>query len=205
MEAQADLNTLTQEININALTAKNTIIFKLLEKLALETDAKVLEIGPDSTEHLPYLFQKAANISYSGIFEAESVTKEAFSTYQAEGNTIKLIKRTDNRIDFQDNFFDSCFTVNTIYFWPDPLQYLTEIYRTLKPKGTINLAFVEKNFGAHLPWTQLDFTFYEMDEVKLLFKQTGFVNIEIQEMAETITDKDGNELCRPFMVISGQK
>ncbi|TBO35961.1 class I SAM-dependent methyltransferase [Pedobacter kyonggii] len=205
MEEQEDLNTLTQDQKIDALPPKNTLIFKLLQDLPLKKEEKILEISPTDTEHLSYLFQKAKNISYSGTYFNESAIKEAFFTYEADGNAVELIKTTDNKLDFQDNFFDYCFTANTIYFWPDPLKYLAESYRVLKPEGRMNLAFVEKNFGGDLPWTQLDFTFYEIDEVKSFFKQSGFSNIEVKKMMETVMDQNGKEISKPFIMVSGQK
>ncbi|MDQ0964710.1 SAM-dependent methyltransferase [Flavobacterium sp. W4I14] len=205
MEEQEDLNTLTQDQKTDVLPPKNTLIFKLLQDLPLKTDEKVLEISPADTEHLSYLFQKAKNISYSSTYLTESATKEVFFTYKADGNAVEFIKTTDNKLDFQDNFFDYCFTVNTIYFWPDPLKYLAESYRVLKPGGKMNLAFVEKNFGGDLPWTQLDFTFYEIDEVKSFFKQSGFSNIQVKKMTETVMDQNGKEISKPFIIVSGQK
>ncbi|KRT14729.1 hypothetical protein ASU31_17650 [Pedobacter ginsenosidimutans] len=205
MEEQEDLNTLTQDQKIDVLPPKNTLIFKLIQDLPLKTNAKVLEISPAGTEHLSYLFQKAENISYSGTYSTDSTIKEAFFAYKASNNAIELIKTTDDKLDFQDNLFDYCFTANTIYFWPDPLKYLAESYRVLKPGGKMNLAFVEKNFGSGLPWTQLDFTFYEIDEVKSFFKKSGFSNIEVKKMMETIMDQNGKEISKPFIMVSGLK
>ena len=205
MEEQEDQNTLTLDKKINTLPPKNSLIFKLLQYLPLKKDANALEIGPANTEHLSYLFQKAENLSYTGTYSSETGIKEAFSIFETNGNPVDLIKITDNELDLPDNSFDCCFTANTIYLWPDPLKYLSESYRVLKPEGKMNLAFVEKNFGAGLPWTQLDFTFYEIDEVKSLFKQSGFANIEVKKLTETIIDQNGKEITKPFIMVSGQK
>jgi len=205
MEEQEDPNILTPDQKINARPPKNTLIFKLIQDLPLKTNARVLEITPAGTEHLSYLFQKGENISYFGTYSTESAITDAFSAYKADGNAIELIKTTDNKLNSKDNFFDCCFTENTIYFWPDPLTYLAESYRVLKPGGKMNLAFVEKNFGGDLPWTQLDFTFYEIDEVKSFFKKSGFSNIEVKKMMETIMDQNVKEISKPFIVVSGQK
>lgn len=205
MEKQEDPTTLTLSKKTDVLPPKNTLIFKLLQVLPLKPEEKVLEIGLMNTEHLAYLFEKAENISYSGTYHTEAGTDSAFSIDEADGNDIELIKTTDHQLDFEDNSFDYCFTANTIYFWPDPLKYLTESYRVLKSGGKMNLAFVEKNFGAHLPWTQLDFTFYEINEVKSLFKQSGFTNIEVKKLTETIIEQNGEEITKPFIMVSGQK
>ncbi|WP_431294590.1 class I SAM-dependent methyltransferase [Pedobacter sp. P26] len=199
MEEQEDQNTLTLDKKIDTLPPKNSLIFKLLQDLPLKNEAKVLEIG------LSNFLQKAENISYSGTYINEAAIKEAFSTDEADGNAIELIKKTDHQLDFEDNYFDYCFTANTIYFWPDPLKYLAESYRVLKSNGKMNLAFVEKNFGGDLPWTQLDFTFYEIDEVKSFFKQSGFAKIEVNKLTETVTDQSGKEVTKPFIMVSGQK
>lgn len=204
MEEQADLNILTQETKINVLPFKSTIIFRLLEILPLKTNAKTLEISPSGTEHLSYLFQKAENIAYFGAGNEPALIKPVLND-KIENKQIQFAKITDEKLDFQDAFFDCCFTVNTIYFWPDPLTYLSEIFRVLKPGGKIHLAFVEKKFGGHLPWTQLDFSFYVVDDVKSFFKQAGFTHIAVREMTETVEDKEGKETNRPFIVISGQK
>lgn len=205
MDEQEDQNTLTLTLKTNVLPLKNTLIFKLLQGLPLKKEENVLEIGPKDTEHLSYLFQKAINITYTGTYLAETGIKNTLSTYKANGNTVNFAKITENKLDLQDNSFDWCFTANTIYFWPDPLKYLSESYRVLKSGGKMNLAFVEKNFGAHLPWTQLDFTFYEIDEIKAFFKKSGFANIEVKEMTETIIDQNGKEITKPFIMVSGQK
>lgn len=205
MDEQEDQNTLTLKLKTDILPPKNTLIFKLLQGLPLKKEENVLEIGPKDTEHLSYLFQKARNINYTGTYLAETGIKKELSADKTNGNTVDFAKITDNEFDLQDNSFDWCVTANTIYFWPDPLKYLSESYRVLKSGGKMNLAFVEKNFGAHLPWTQLDFTFYETDEVKSLFKQSGFVNIEVKKMTETIIDQNGKEITKPFILVSGQK
>jgi len=177
---------LTQETLRPALLIKPTIVSKLLDELPLQSNMHVLEISPTDTEHLPYIFQKAENIHYFAAHDPETEPAGIFSDYTAD-------------------FFDCCYMVNHIYFWSDPLSYFSEIYRVLKPGGTMNLAFIEKRFGGHLPWTQLSFTFYDIDEVKSFFKGSGFLNITVKEMTETTTDQHGKEINRPFIFISGQK
>ncbi|MGX7835735.1 class I SAM-dependent methyltransferase, partial [Campylobacter fetus subsp. venerealis] len=54
-------------------------------------------------------------------------------------------------IPFKAASFDSVFTVNTIYFWADPTQMATELYRVLAPKGTAAITFAHKSFMEKLP------------------------------------------------------
>jgi len=38
-------------------------------------------------------------------------------------------------LDFEDNYFDIVFSTLCFHLWPNPIQYLNEIYRILKPGG----------------------------------------------------------------------
>jgi SAM-dependent methyltransferase len=108
-------------------------------------------------------------------------------------------------LDFESNFFDSCFTVNTIYLWEDPISHFREIYRVLRPGGSFTLVFKEKKFGGNLPWTQADFTFYDIHEVETFFRKSGFVNIAVEQISKEVFDKDGKEMLKHFVSIAGQK
>jgi SAM-dependent methyltransferase len=199
---------LAEEAKNNSSHPNNSIIFKLLHHLELKDDAKILEIGFDDTEHLAFLFQKANGINYYGASISDALLQQALSSeiLSTSEKWSQLSKvEADGRLGFDDDFFDCCFSANSLYFWNNPLQYFMEIYRVLKSGGKFDIAFVEKNFGADLPWTQVDFTFYEINQVKDFFHRSGFVDIEVKEITEEITDKNGREITRPFVMISGQK
>jgi ubiquinone/menaquinone biosynthesis C-methylase UbiE len=38
-------------------------------------------------------------------------------------------------LPFGDQQFDKIMTIHTVYFWPEPSQALSELYRVLKPDG----------------------------------------------------------------------
>ncbi|MGK0384018.1 MAG: SAM-dependent methyltransferase [Maribacter sp.] len=70
--------------------------------------------------------------------------------YKAERTNQKLI--LNNRINFSlfygikipstDSYFDKIFTVNTIYFWIKPSDFISEIHRVLKVKEILILTFI---------------------------------------------------------------
>lgn len=122
-----------------------------------------------------------------------------------EGHVQLIQDKKDANLGFENNFFDSCFTVNTIYFWDDPISHFQEIYRVLRPGGSFTLAFKEKKFGGDLPWTQADFTFYDINEVETFFRKSGFVNIEVKHIPEEILDKSNKEIITHFVSITGRK
>ncbi|MNR46903.1 hypothetical protein D3C85_1659330 [compost metagenome] len=75
----------------------------------------------------------------------------------------------------------------------------------LRPGGKLSLSFMEKKNGGELPWTQADFTFYDVKEVETFFREAGFVNIEVAQMTEEVTGQDGKGKIRPFINIVGKK
>lgn len=122
-----------------------------------------------------------------------------------EGHVQLIQDKKDANLGFENNFFDSCFTVNTIYFWEDPISHFQEIYRVLRPGGSFSLVFKEKKFGENMPWTRADFTFYDINEVETFFRKSGFVNIEVKHISEDILDKGGKDMVTPFVSIAGSK
>jgi SAM-dependent methyltransferase len=150
--------------------------------------AIVLEIGTENIQDLPHLFT-TVNENFGG---------EWHDKYFIQA-------RKDGRLDVSDSSFDYCFTENALYFWEEPISHLKEIYRVLKSGGMLRMAFIEKKYGGDLPWTQLDFTFYNPDEVKFFFIQAGFVDIKIKQMSIENKGVNGKMVKRPFTLISGYK
>lgn len=185
-----------------------TMISKTVDPLRLADHSLVLEIGFKSREYLPFLFQKVIGIGYYGNNISETVVLGALSAPALKinaGTAQFSLAKEDGTLAIGNDFFDGCFTVNTIYFWKDPVAHLKEIYRVLRPGGKLSLAFMEKKIGIDLPWTRSDFTFYDTNEVKMFFSKSGFVDVEVKQMTEEITGQNGKGIVRPFVNVVGRK
>lgn len=69
---------------------------------------------------------------------------------------------------------DAVLTVNTIYFWSDPITALKEIRRVLKPEGRLVLA-VGKAWAMRLsPITWFNFRLYSEKQLRGLLEKAGF-------------------------------
>ncbi len=66
------------------------------------------------------------------------------------------------------------YSLNTIYFWPDPNECLGKIYRILKPGGSMVLAFGDKDELEQRSFSPEIFRFYSVDEVKEMLIRIGF-------------------------------
>ena len=107
------------------------LIHKTIDNLILKPNQEILEIGHGKTNHLEYIFSKTGKLKYYGLDISELMNEEAKNV---NSELIKNKKATfklydGNNIPFQDSKFDRIFTVNTIYFWSNPEEFMNELYR----------------------------------------------------------------------------
>lgn len=174
-----------------------------INALDLQNNDTVLEIGHGNGGHIAQLLSQAENIHYFGadisatiIAEAEKINRDLIA-----GEKVHF-KLTDGIIlPFNENRFDKIFTVNTIYFWQNQREYLTEIKRTLKLNGTVVICFADKTFMQTLPFTPYGFKLYEVEGVKGLLENVGFTVVNILSKTEQIKSKTGEQVERKYHVV----
>lgn len=188
--------------------SNSNMIYKTVDRLQLYQNDAVLEIGFGSGRHLPYIFSTTKDINYYGIeisplmMEMAAKVKESLSQEQIE---ITLAEEL-NILPYSDKAFNHCFSVNTVYFWSDPVKYFTEIYRVLKPGGSIALSYIREDFVQQQPFAKEDvFHFYRTEWLIRIMTNIGYSNIERWQYIENTLDKLGNKVIRPFVVLKGKK
>lgn len=164
----------------------------------------ILEIGQGNGGHIAYLLSKTDNLSYVGADISATIIAEAEKInaifLQSESVSFQL---TDGKsLPFENEVFDKIFTVNTIYFWADPLAYLTEIKRVLKPNGKFVLCFADKSFMEKLPFTAYGFNLYDLEMAISLLTANGFKVIHEQLKTEEINSNADFMVTRNYYVVS---
>ncbi|WP_443937213.1 class I SAM-dependent methyltransferase [Pedobacter sp. MW01-1-1] len=171
--------------------------------LEIADNDSVLEIGPGNAAHLQEVLKIASNMKYTAIDISATMIEEAKrinAEWIASGNA-RFILSDGKTFPFADEEFDKITTVNTLYFWKNPLQYLQEIRNILKEKGIFSLCFADKAFMLSLPFTQFTFALYEVDEVKMLLKEAGFAVQNVNTYTEEVRSKAGDNVNREYYVI----
>lgn len=107
-----------------------------IKTLLLEDGEKILEIGHGNAGHLKNILDKAKELKYTGIDISETMNKEAGNLNKEFKDQAEFILYEGKKLPFEDEVFDKIFTVNTVYFWENPVDFLNEIYRVLKDSGT---------------------------------------------------------------------
>ncbi|WBV60448.1 class I SAM-dependent methyltransferase [Chryseobacterium camelliae] len=177
-----------------------------IKTLLIEDDETVLEIGHGNAAHVKSILSKAQNVKYTGIDISETMHNEAKRLNKECKNQAEFVLYEGEKLPFEDRTFDKIFTVNTVYFWKEPIEYLNEIYRVLKDNGTFVLTFGQRDFMEKLPFTQYDFTLYNTDEMEETVSKSHFKRMKISEKEEEVKSKTGNEtITRNYTVLTIKK
>lgn len=189
-------------MNINNIGMTHSAI----EALKLEAGDVILEIGHGNGGHIGYLLKKAKELKYFGIDISETIIAEAerISESFIKENQVSFKHSNGESIPFKDQTFDKIFTVNTIYFWKDPIQYLKEIKRVLKPNGLFVLCFADKTFMQNLPFTQYGFELYDEETATKLLAKSGFALEKSEIKTEEIQSNAVGFVTRNYYTITSR-
>lgn len=178
-----------------------------IEALRLQTGDQVLEIGHGNAAHLEHLFSLAGELSYTGLEISETMHTAAIAMNAAvaKREMIRFQLYEGVKIPFPDASFSKIFTVNTVYFWQKPEEFVGEIARVLRPEGRFALVFAPRDFMEKLPFTRYGFRLYSTDELVSILETSGLRLVEVQDFQENIRAKSGEQVTRDYTVIISSK
>ncbi|MFY1045611.1 class I SAM-dependent methyltransferase [Chryseobacterium sp. GP-SGM7] len=172
-----------------------------IHAMAMEDNENILEIGHGNAAHVNSLLHVARNIKYIGIDISETMHHEARKLNAEFKDHAEFVLYEGDKLPFEDEVFDKIFTVNTVYFWKNPIGFLNEIYRVLKDNGTFVLAFGQKKFMEKLPFTAYHFKLYSNEDLEEVISQSQFKRMKISEKEEEIKSKTGEELIKRIYTV----
>ncbi|MCL2631329.1 MAG: class I SAM-dependent methyltransferase [Firmicutes bacterium] len=125
-----------------------------------------------------YLLKKLSKLSdlkIYGIDISEDMVKVASKKNQKAitKGKLRLERASVESIGFEEKF-DKIYTINTIYFWDDLKQGLSEICGKLESGGEFLNACYTKKFLNKLKYTNYGFAKYETKELLDIFAGVGF-------------------------------
>jgi len=82
-----------------------------------------------------------------------------------------------------DAAFDRALSVNTIFYWPDTVAGLREVWRVLRPDGVLALAMRSQRAVAPAQIERFGFKNVSTAELERLLAAAGFSGIVLQEVA----------------------
>ena len=187
--------------------ANDNMIRNVINQIDIFDTINILEIGPGNGLHINYLFEKNPNINYIGIDISELMVQDATELNSEFTNSGKAIfELTDGEIIEKENSsINAIFTVNTLYFWKNPKEYLQELFRVLKNDGQLILGFVPKSTMEKIPFTKYGFELYDNESVQNLLEEVGFKIEKTVSETEEVLSNTGDKKIRTFTVIKALK
>lgn len=180
---------------IEMMARSNRSLYKFAFKnLDLSQGNKILEIGPADGHFLKELFELEQDLSYKGIDLSEEMIRQAnlLNSELVKENKAEFIFGDVSKLPFENDSFDRIFTINTLYFWPDPVKGLNELTRVIRPNGKILIVIRSKETMEKMPFTQFGFRLYSEKELTDLLTLSGRNKFKIATLVETVVLPNGS-------------
>lgn len=185
--------------------SNSEMIIESINFLNLEEKNSVLELGHGNCKHLKSLLNNAKHLKYFGMEISETMKEAAERINEVSIKKRKaLFQMYDGmNIPYVANFFDKILSVNTIYFIKEPINFLNEIHRVLKPKGIFVLSLANSTFMKKLPFVVNSelFTLYGLKEIKNLINKSNFELFKVIKKNEIVKSKTGTQENRPYFIV----
>jgi arsenite methyltransferase len=162
----------------------NSLVFK---QLRLSAEDRVLEIGFGGGALLKTIAAAVqgghvAGVDYSS--DAVGVCRRKLSALVSSG-LLELHCADVCQLPFQPESFTRVCSVNTIYFWEDPLAAFREIHRVMQTDGVLVLGLSPRKELQSRPFTRYGFTLYEQDDVADMLLAAGFQDVSAESGGNT--------------------
>ncbi len=152
-----------------------------VERLDIQPTDKVLDIGFGGGITIAEMLKMIDTGKIYGIDFSQVMVEQAKQKFkpEIESNKVSIEFGDVKQLAFAEKKFDKICTVNTIYFWNEPLANLKEIKRVLKSDGKLVVGIRSADKMKELPVTQYNFRLYDPEAVRDLLVESGFTNVSI--------------------------
>ena len=146
------------------------------ELMSVQVDDRIIEIGFGTGKLIYRMAQQIEN----GLIEGVDFSKVMVSIARKRNKKnitngkVKIIEGNFDEMPYEKESFTKACSINTLYFWPEPVQTAKKIVKILEPYGKLILAFEDIKQLQQRKLNQEVFHFYSKDEVEDLLINAGF-------------------------------
>jgi ubiquinone/menaquinone biosynthesis C-methylase UbiE len=161
-----------------------------LEQISIESRHTILDVGCGGGRTVSKLAEIAAQGKVYGVdYSEESVTAtKRMNAHWMDLGRVEIRQGSVSQLPFPDGMFDLVTAVETHFWWPNLPADIREVFRVMKPGGTLVL-IAEIYKGANTMAAKLaekyasrtGMTLLSVDEHRELFTNAGYSNVQIIE------------------------
>ncbi|MHB8597602.1 MAG: class I SAM-dependent methyltransferase [Ktedonobacteraceae bacterium] len=151
--------------------------------LDIKPEDQILELGFGAGRAIELVAAQASSGHIYGIDHSQAMVQAASrrNAQAIKAGQVTLHQGDVATLPFADNQFDKIFSIQTLYFWSDPAQALSEIFRVLKPRGmlvvTLSTGTIDDTETTGLERYQLLLD----EQIIPCMKQPGFTQASIKQ------------------------
>jgi ubiquinone/menaquinone biosynthesis C-methylase UbiE len=153
---------------------------QIIERMQIQSSDRLLDLGCGVGWATRLLAERAPEGSAIGVDISNEMIERARS-HQTNPPNVSFFNSPASALPFKDNYFDKSLSIESLYYYPDPLAALREVFRVLLGGGRaffmVNL-YVE-NEGSHHWVEKLRVPVHLLSEsqYKTIFTDVGFRNV----------------------------
>lgn len=186
------MNVSNKQINLHTIAVLNPT-----------TNDTILEVGMGNGFFVKNIVNICPIIKYYGIDHSEAMIKEAnrINRLAIKNKKATFVNACVSSTSFKETFFNKIFSINTLYFWENPEEVLTELKRVLKNDGEIIIAIRPKHNLEKFEFTQFGFKLYTKEQLINLLYQNNLLCTEITEIKEPQQEVWGKIIEREAIIV----
>ena len=142
----------------------------------------VLDVGCGGGANIARLLKKYPNSRVDGVdYSLQSVLVSRKENADMLGKRCEIVQGNVMKLPFSNETYDRITAVETVYFWPDLLEALKEIFRVLKFSGEILIVCEMGDPDKGKKWSRNcdGMTIYTATQLKVAIEKAGFMQVQI--------------------------
>ena len=170
--------------------------------LDISKDDFILDIGCGGGVNVERFLKMTENKVFGLDYSSLAVERSAeLNRLAIDDGRCEIICGSVSDLPFENNTFDLVTAFETVYFWPDFVNDLKEIYRVLKDDGIVFIAneALPKDYDERQKHIikLLDMNIYSQSELEESLQKAGFSSIKshVKESKDSFTGDDADWIC----------